>query len=136
MTRIEVPGHEIVGIRANNAGPFTLRGTNSWIVGRQPAWLVDPGPALAEHLDALVEELNRRGGLGGLVLTHDHADHSEASVAVRERYPDAPAAAARGAVDVVLEDGSKFGPLEAVAIPGHAPDHLAFIAGSVGLTGD
>jgi glyoxylase-like metal-dependent hydrolase (beta-lactamase superfamily II) len=136
LTRIDVPGHDIVGIRAANGGPFTLTGTNSWIVGRKPAWLVDPGPALPEHLDALQDELNRRGGLGGLALTHDHADHSEASVAVRERFPDAPAAAARGAVDVVLEDDSTFGPLKAVAVPGHARDHLAFIAGTAGLTGD
>ena len=42
MTRLELPGHEIVGIRALNPGPFTLSGTNSWIVGRGPAWLVDP----------------------------------------------------------------------------------------------
>jgi glyoxylase-like metal-dependent hydrolase (beta-lactamase superfamily II) len=123
-------------MRAANGGPFTLTGTNSWIVGRDPAWLVDPGPALPEHLGALEAELNRRGGLGGLALTHDHADHSEASVAVRERYPDAPAAAARGAVDIVLDDGSTFGPFEAVATPGHARDHLAFIAGTAGFTGD
>lgn len=136
MTQIAVPGHDIVGIRAANEGPFTLTGTNSWIVGRAPAWLVDPGPAQAEHLEALKEELNRRGGLGGLALTHDHADHSEASGAVREWFPDAPAAAARGLVDIPLEDGSTFGPLEAVSIPGHSSDHLAFIAGAAGLTGD
>jgi glyoxylase-like metal-dependent hydrolase (beta-lactamase superfamily II) len=136
LTRIEVPGHDIVGIRAANGGPFTLSGTNSWIVGHRPAWLIDPGPALPEHLVELKEELIRRGGLGGLMLTHDHADHSEASAAVREWFPDAPAAAARGSVDVVLEDGSRFGPLEAVSIPGHAPDHLAFIADTAALTGD
>jgi glyoxylase-like metal-dependent hydrolase (beta-lactamase superfamily II) len=136
LTRIEVPGHDIVGIRADNGGPFTLTGTNSWIVGREPAWLVDPGPALPEHLDALESELNRRGGLAGLVLTHDHADHSRASVAVRGRFPDASAAAARGPVDVLLEDGITFGPFEALAIPGHAPDHLAFIAETAGFTGD
>jgi glyoxylase-like metal-dependent hydrolase (beta-lactamase superfamily II) len=136
LTRIEVPGHDIVGIRAGNPGPFTLTGTNSWIVGRDPAWLVDPGPALPDHLAALEGELICRGGLGGLLLTHDHADHSQASAAVRERFPDAPAAAARGSVDVVLEDGAMFGPLEAVSIPGHASDHLAFIAGTAGLTGD
>ena len=136
MTRIEVPGHDIVGIRAANPGPFTLTGTNSWIVGRDPAWLIDPGPALPDHIAALEEELIRRGGLGGLVLTHDHADHSQASAAVRERFPDAPAAAARGSVDVLLEGGGTFGPLEAVSVPGHARDHIALIAGPAGLTGD
>jgi glyoxylase-like metal-dependent hydrolase (beta-lactamase superfamily II) len=136
ITSIDVPGHDIVGIRAGNPGPFTLSGTNSWIVGREPAWLVDPGPALDEHVTALVGELNRRGGLGGLALTHDHADHSEAIAAVREHFPGTLAAAARGQFDLTLVDGTTFGPLEAIALPGHAPDHFVFVVGTAGLTGD
>src|SRR2546421_12201886 len=96
MTRIEVPGHEIVGIRASNAGPFTLSGTNSWIVGREPAWLIDPGPALDEHIETLAAELAARGGLGGIALTHDHADHAEAVPAILERFRQAARAAAKG----------------------------------------
>src|SRR5438067_2224714 len=53
MTRLDVPGEDVVGFRAANPGPFTLSGTNSWIVGREPAWLVDPGPSLPAHVDAL-----------------------------------------------------------------------------------
>jgi glyoxylase-like metal-dependent hydrolase (beta-lactamase superfamily II) len=136
MTRIEVPGREIVGIRANNPGPFTLSGTNSWVVSAGPAWLVDPGPWLDEHVETLTHELERRGGLGGIALTHDHADHAEAVGAIRERFPDTAVAAARGEVDVLLADGSVFGPLEALRTPGHAPDHLAFVTGRVALTGD
>jgi glyoxylase-like metal-dependent hydrolase (beta-lactamase superfamily II) len=136
VTRLEVPGHELVGIRAANPGPFTLSGTNSWIVGRGPAWIVDPGPALGEHMAALWAEIDRRGGLGGVALTHDHRDHAEAVPAVRARYPRAPLAAARGEVDVRLSDGGTFGPFEVLATPGHAPDHLAFVAGDVALTGD
>jgi len=136
VTRLDLPGGEIVGIRAANPGPFTLSGTNSWIVGRDPAWLVDPGPALDEHLAAMTEEIERRGGLGGIVLTHDHADHSEAVPAMRARFAGAPLAAARGDVDVLLADASRVGPFEAVATPGHAPDHLAYVVGDVALTGD
>ncbi len=136
MTPLEVPGHDLVRVRAGNPGPFTLGGTNSWIVGRNPAWLVDPGPNLAAHVEALLAELERRGGLGGVALTHDHHDHSEAVPAIRARYPDAPVAAARGRVDVRLTDGGVFGPLEAVATPGHAPDHLAYVTGDAGLSGD
>jgi glyoxylase-like metal-dependent hydrolase (beta-lactamase superfamily II) len=136
MTFIEVPGHEIVGVRAANPGPFTLTGTNSWVIGREPAWLVDPGPALSAHVAALIEVLERRGGLAGIALTHGHADHAEAIGAVREGFPDVPVAAAGGPLDVVLADGSAFGPLEAVATPGHAPDHLAFAFGTAALTGD
>ena len=100
MTRVEVPGHDLVGIRAANPGPFTLSGTNSWIVGRDPAWLVDPGPNLDEHVEALIAEIERRGGLGGVALTHHHGDHTEAVPAIRARYPDAPLARGpRGSVD-------------------------------------
>jgi glyoxylase-like metal-dependent hydrolase (beta-lactamase superfamily II) len=136
MARLELPAHGIVGIRAANPGPFTLSGTNSWIVGRGPAWLVDPGPALDAHVAALGTEITRAGGLGGVALTHDHADHAGAVPAIRALYPDAPIAAARGEVDVRLADGERFGPLEALAIPGHAPDHLAFVTGTAALTGD
>ncbi|HUA05564.1 MAG TPA: MBL fold metallo-hydrolase [Solirubrobacteraceae bacterium] len=132
MTRIEIPGHDLVGIRAANPGPFTLSGTNSWIVNRDPAWLVDPGPDLEEHVAALIAELDARGGLGGIALTHHHADHTGAVPAIQARYPRAPVAAAAGD----LADGATFGPLEAVATPGHAPDHLAYIAGDAAMTGD
>ena len=136
MTRLEVPGHEIVGLRAENPGPFTLSGTNSWIVGSQPAWLIDPGPDLPGHVGAVIAELERRGGLAGIALTHDHGDHAGAVPAVNARFPQAPVAAARGEVDRLLRDGSAFGPLEVVSTPGHAPDHLAFIVGTAALTGD
>ncbi len=136
MTRIELEPHGIVGIRASNSGPFTLSGTNSWIVGRAPAWLVDPGPALDSHVAALVREIEARGGLGGIALTHDHPDHNEAVPAIRERFSEAPLAGARGDVDVRLEPGARFGPLEPVPTPGHAPDHYAFVTGRAALTGD
>jgi glyoxylase-like metal-dependent hydrolase (beta-lactamase superfamily II) len=56
--------------------------------------------------------------------------------AVRDRFPGATLAAARGSVDVRLNDADSFGPLLAVSTPGHAPDHLAYVVGDVGLTGD
>ncbi len=136
MTRVELPGYEVVGIRADNPGPFTLSGTNSWVLGSAPAWVVDPGPDLAEHVEELTAEVLGRGGLGGIALTHDHADHSEAVPALRERFAGAPLAAGRGDVDVRLHEGVRFGPLEAVPTPGHAPDHFAFVIGAIGLTGD
>ena len=132
---------DVIGIRADNPGPFSLTGTNSWIVGRDPAWLVDPGPALDAHVVALAAELDARGGLGGIALTHDHIDHAEAIGLVLERFPATRVAAGRGAVDVVVSDGDRIGPLEAVATPGHAPDHFAYLgagggAGVVAFTGD
>jgi glyoxylase-like metal-dependent hydrolase (beta-lactamase superfamily II) len=136
VSRIELSEHDVVAIRARNPGPFTLTGTNSWLAGSHPAWLIDPGPALAEHVAALEREIERRGGLGGIALTHGHADHAGAVAELRARFPEAPLAGARGAVDVALAEGGRFGPLEAVPTPGHAPDHLAFIFGGVAFTGD
>jgi glyoxylase-like metal-dependent hydrolase (beta-lactamase superfamily II) len=136
VTRIELPGEDVVGIRAENPSPFTLSGTNSWLVGRDPVWLVDPGPALDAHVDALASEIHARGGLGGVALTHGHHDHSEAVPVLRERFPGAPLAAARGDADVLLADGDQFGPLLVFATPGHSPDSLSYVIGSVALTGD
>jgi glyoxylase-like metal-dependent hydrolase (beta-lactamase superfamily II) len=136
VSRFDLAEFQIVGLRADNPGPFTLSGTNSWIVGNSPGWLVDPGPALPEHIEAIVVECKRRGGLGGIALTHDHHDHDAAVPAIRAAFPDAPLAAARGEMDITLADGDRFGPLVAVATPGHAPDHLAFVAGRACFTGD
>ena len=136
MTRIELNGHDITGIRAENPGPFTLSGTNTWIIGRDPAWLIDPGPAMVEHVESIGSEIDRRGGLAGIALTHDHIDHSEAVPTIRARFPEAKLAGARGDVDLALAQGREFGPLVAIETPGHAPDHLAFITGPVAFTGD
>lgn len=122
-------------LRAGNEGPLTLSGTNTWVVGRDPAYVVDPGPGIAEHVEALIELLGARGGLGGVALTHDHPDHAGAVVPLLSRMP-APLAAGRGEADVRLADGCAFGPLRAVATPGHAPDHFAFLSGRACFTGD
>jgi glyoxylase-like metal-dependent hydrolase (beta-lactamase superfamily II) len=136
MGRLELPGHDAVGIRAGNPGPLTLSGTNSWIYGREPCWLIDPGPALPEHIDAISEEIDERGGLGAVLLTHDHPDHAEAVPEIITRFSPVPLAAARGTFTTRLEDGARFGPFELVASPGHAPDHFAFVAGDLCFSGD
>jgi glyoxylase-like metal-dependent hydrolase (beta-lactamase superfamily II) len=114
-------------VRADNPGPFTLSGTNTWLVGREPCWIVDPGPALDDHVEAVAREAERCGGAGGIVLTHGHADHAGAVGAVAERT---------GARLHETRAGERVGPLLAVATPGHTRDHLAFVAGDVALTGD
>jgi glyoxylase-like metal-dependent hydrolase (beta-lactamase superfamily II) len=120
----------IARIRAPNPGPLTLSGTNTWVVGRDPAWIVDPGPAIGSHLDAVAGEVAARGGAGGIALTHDHSDHSEAVPALRERL-----GVEVGSADT-LGDGDTFGPFTVLAVPGHADDHLVFVAGDAAFTGD
>lgn len=146
---------DIVRLRAENQGPLTLSGSNTWVLGRDPAYVVDPGPSPSEderHLMRLLALLEQRGGLGGVALTHDHGDHGGGLAALLERMP-APVAAGRPqgfgraegggrrqtlgeAREVRLTDGADFGPLRAVATPGHAPDHHAFVFGEACFTGD
>lgn len=127
--------HDILCVRAPNPGPYTLSGTNSWLLGRDPTWVVDPGPLIEAHVQRLLAAIAQRGGLGGIALTHDHDDHSQAVASLRAACP-APVAAARGDVDVSLADGVRFGPLEALAAPGHAPDHFALLGAGACFSGD
>ena len=127
---------DVALVRAGNPGPLTLSGTNTWVVGRDPAWVVDPGPALDSHVEAVLAVVGLRGGAGGIAVTHDHADHVESVPVLRERLGGVPVGAARGDVDIVLGNGDTFGPFEVQALPGHADDHLVFIAGRAACVGD
>ncbi len=130
-------GLDIAQVQADNPGPFTLQGTNTWLVGRGPCWVLDPGPALDAHVDAVLADAADRGGIGGIAVTHDHDDHVAAAAELRRRAGGPPVAGARFAgADVRLGDGDAFGPLRAIATPGHAPDHLAFLAERALFSGD
>lgn len=131
-----VHGHDVLRVRADNPSPLTLDGSNCWVIGRDPCWVVDPGPDLPDHLEAVCAEVAARGGLGGIALTHAHLDHSEAVPALRERAGPAPVAAYEGPADVRLQDADRFGPLTAIPLPGHCADHLAFLADPLCFTGD
>ena len=72
-------------IRAPNPGPMTLDGTNTWVIADQAAGalVVDPGPAIVDHIEAILAACGPR--LVTIVLTHRHLDHSEAAAALAER---------------------------------------------------
>ncbi|WP_037494118.1 MBL fold metallo-hydrolase [Solirubrobacter soli] len=114
-------------VLAPNPSPLTLTGTNTWVIGRDPAWVIDPGPAIDSHLDAVASEVRTRGGAGGIALTHHHADHSEGLEPLLARLGDVP----------VARHGSAGGtPFDVYFIPGHADDHLVFVLGGAAFTGD
>ncbi len=117
--------HGIALVRAANPGPLTLSGTNTWIAGSEPAYVVDPGPALDAHLDAVAAAVAERGGPGGIALTHDHGDHADGLEGLLRRLGDVPVAR-----------GESLGPLEALPLPGHAPDHVVYVFGRAAFTGD
>ena len=88
--------YDILRVRAPNPGPLTLSGTNTWVVGREPTWVVDPGPLLEEHLERLFAAIDARGGLGGVVLTHDHHDHCRSGRRAARALPGAAGGRTRG----------------------------------------
>src|SRR5699024_3639041 len=125
-------------LRADNPGPMTLTGTNTWLLpGDAGTVVVDPGPALPEHRDAILAA----GPVQLVVLTHRHRDHSELADELVART-GAPVRAAdltlcRGATP--LTDGAWLpGGLQVVATPGHTDDSVCLLhdEGHAILTGD
>jgi glyoxylase-like metal-dependent hydrolase (beta-lactamase superfamily II) len=113
-----------VRVRAPNPSALTLDGTNTYVAA---GWVVDPGPALDEHL-AAVERAAGERGVEGIVLTHGHVDHDEGAPALAERA---------GGVPVVRpSDGEHVGPFRAIATPGHSDDHVCLLWGRICFTGD
>jgi glyoxylase-like metal-dependent hydrolase (beta-lactamase superfamily II) len=106
-------------IRAPNPSPLTLSGTNTYVVD---GWVIDPGPNIASHLDAVAAAVENPQGI---LLTHDHADHSEAAGPLADRL----------GVDVVPAS-DRVGPFDVIPLPGHADDHVVFVAGRAAFTGD
>ncbi len=111
----------VVRVRANNPSPLTLDGTNTYVVD---GWVVDPGPADEDHLRAV---LDAAGSVEGIVLTHGHGDHSDGAPLLAEMT---------GASVVRPRGGERAGPFEVFATPGHAPDHVALLAGRSLFAGD
>jgi glyoxylase-like metal-dependent hydrolase (beta-lactamase superfamily II) len=136
-------------VRAPNASPMTLSGTNTWLVGT-PAWVIDPGPADPAHVERVWQRAQERGGIAGIVLTHNHLDHSQAAPELRDRS-GAPVAAGTGGSgnagfeepsltglepEVVMHDGDQVGPLRVIATPGHSADHMSLLMEGVLFCGD
>jgi glyoxylase-like metal-dependent hydrolase (beta-lactamase superfamily II) len=137
-------------LRAPNPGPMTLSGTNTYLVGG-PAWVIDPGPADASHLERVMSAAEQRGGVAGIALTHRHLDHAGAANALRERtgapLGASPAPPTAGALfnepeaeelelDVELVEGQSLGPFKVIETPGHAADHLTYRWDGVLFVGD
>jgi glyoxylase-like metal-dependent hydrolase (beta-lactamase superfamily II) len=103
---------------------MTLEGTNTYVYGTDPCTVIDPGSEDLGHLEAIREAAATRGGIGLVLLTHSHADHTG------------------GAEDLCAEvvlpgDGEVHADLRALATPGHAADHVAFLtADGVCFSGD
>ncbi|WP_193611071.1 MBL fold metallo-hydrolase [Nocardioides lijunqiniae] len=131
-------------VLADNADMMTLDGTNTWVLrepGARRSVVIDPGPSLPAHLDAVAEAA---GEVGVVLLTHHHHDHAEAAKEFAERMGCGVRAldpefrlGSEGLADgdVVSVDGLE---IRVVGTPGHTADSLSFHLPAEGavLTGD
>ncbi len=142
---------------ARNPSPFTYFGTQTYLVGVDELVVIDPGPDLPEHVEAIVAALDGRP-LAAIACTHTHRDHSPASRALKQATgapiigcaplvlesigPRADASFDKAyAPDKILYDGEAIEfdggkRLVAVATPGHTSNHLCFAFGDALFTGD
>jgi glyoxylase-like metal-dependent hydrolase (beta-lactamase superfamily II) len=129
----------IVRVLAPNPDVRTLEGTNTWVVGSDPAIVIDPGPDDARHL----REVHREAGrVSAILLTHRHPDHAPGARPLAE-LTGAPVFSWRAVEGgQTLRDGETIRAdgvaLTVVHTPGHTPDHVCFAldGGEVLFTGD
>jgi glyoxylase-like metal-dependent hydrolase (beta-lactamase superfamily II) len=149
--RIEEVMPGVRRLLVNNPGPFTFKGTLTYIVGAGSVAVIDPGPIDEPHMAALLDAL-RGESVTHILVTHTHRDHSPAAARIKaatgaRTCGEGPHRAARALhvgeaprleasadrdfrPDIVLADGETVsGPgwaLEAVTTPGHTANHMAF----------
>ena len=138
-------------VMADNPGPFTFKGTMSYIIGRGKVAIVDPGPADDKHIAALLDAV-RNETVTHIFVTHTHRDHSPAVPAIKAAtgatvYAEGPHRTARPLrigeqkrldssgdldfrPDVMLKDGEVVTgdgwSVEAITTPGHCANHMAY----------
>jgi len=134
---------------ANNPGPFTFKGTGTYIVGQGEVAVIDPGPDLPEHLAAILKAVEGER-VTHILITHHHSDHSPLAGPLKAATGAAIyGCAVKGhevedtgevkmeaghdhdfAPDVSLCGGGKVsGPgwtIEAIATPGHTSNHICY----------
>jgi glyoxylase-like metal-dependent hydrolase (beta-lactamase superfamily II) len=154
--RLEQLEPGIARVLAHNPSAFTYYGTQTYLIGEREVAVVDPGPDLPEHVDALEEAIGGRPVVA-IMCTHTHRDHSPASrplsqktgapiigcaaLALETVGPRADAAfdgdyapdQVLGDENIIEVDGK---PVIAVATPGHTSNHLCFGYEGALLTGD
>jgi glyoxylase-like metal-dependent hydrolase (beta-lactamase superfamily II) len=139
-----------------NPGPYTFRGTNTWIIGRGRVAVLDPGPEDAAHLAAILEA-TRGERIVAILVSHTHRDHSPGAAALARAtgaptHGFGPHATSREegdeggdhafTPDILLSDGATLHGddwrVTALHTPGHCGNHLCFALepGNVLFSGD
>jgi glyoxylase-like metal-dependent hydrolase (beta-lactamase superfamily II) len=136
-------------VTANNPGPFTFKGTGTYIVGRGEVAVIDPGPNDPAHLEAILAAVAGET-ITHILITHDHADHSPLAAPLKARTgapiygcKTAPHDEDDGGVKMEAGRDTTFQPdidlcgggaviqgagwtLDAIATPGHTSNHICF----------
>jgi glyoxylase-like metal-dependent hydrolase (beta-lactamase superfamily II) len=134
---------------ANNPGAFTFTGTGTYIVGRGQVAVIDPGPNLPEHLDAILAAVKGET-VTHILITHHHADHSPLAAPLKAATGAliygcevaVPEEAAESVVKMEADHDFDFRPdvgvcgggviqgqgwtIEAIPTPGHTSNHICF----------
>lgn len=124
-----MPG--ISRIVANNPGPMTYYGTNTYLIESEAGLVVlDPGPeGHPEHVEAIMRHTG--GQVGFILISHTHHDHVGAAEELKQKT-GAPTVGFQVSgldtfdADIKLGDGETIAGMAAVHTPGHALDHLCF----------
>jgi glyoxylase-like metal-dependent hydrolase (beta-lactamase superfamily II) len=142
---------------ADNPSKFTAWGTGTYIVGRGNVAVIDPGPDLDDHVEAVLGAIDGET-VTHLLITHTHADHSPAAAALQAAtgapthgFGPHPAGADTGSEehgdtafvpDVVVADGDVIEgdgfSFECLHTPGHISNHVCYAESATGalFTGD
>ncbi len=132
---------EILTIRANNPGPMTGDGTNTYLVGDKEYTVIDPGPNLESHVNRITH-LHLK--ITSILLTHYHKDHAESAQVLSEKLSIpiyAPLASAFDPIDNLIPDQSlqdndliNVGQDHMIAVhtPGHASNHFCYFLPKLG----
>ena len=135
-------------IIAKNPSAFTFRGTGTYVIGHGNVAVIDPGPLLEEHIDALKLSLSTES-VTHILITHTHMDHSPAAEPLKAHWPAktygfGPHGAGKLAQGVQVEEGGDIGfapdvtlrhgdmiegdgwTLEALYTPGHTSNHICY----------
>ena len=131
---------KITAITAPNPGPFTLTGTQTYLIGESA--ILDPGPMIESHVDALRAAMPN---LRTILITHRHGDHAPAAIPLK-RVTGAEIIAPRNVLDDVAVDRRVAGGesltidgtrIDVIATPGHTNEHVCYLTADGELfTGD
>ena len=152
--KLEPVAPSVRRIVARNPGPFTYKGTGTYVIGDGEVAVIDPGPDLPDHVAALLASLESEQ-VSHILVTHTHRDHSPAAKALKAAtgaptYGFGPHAGGRRGEsgveeggdwdfvpDIVVHDGDPIEGtgwwFEAVHTPGHTSNHLCFALPDSGI---